>query len=219
MLQKRSYTLPFFIALLAVVWLWRTPSKPLEPPPFIHGRNNTVLFLTSEPAGLANVHVATVFALLEKHPTVEVHYASFPRLAKKIKKVSDAGQAKNPSSRPINWHQIPGPDVEESFWRILGGPNGLVEFPGMQGMAKKVNDFSTLITSWTAEEHWAIYKRMLDLIDEVDPSLVVIDHVFKPATDLPGNVNRRFVTISPNSLLDLIPDRQPWGGMFWRYPA
>lgn len=220
MLQKRSVRIAFFVALLAaVVCLWQSPRPAAEPPSFTRGRNNTVLFLTSELAGLTNVHVATVFALLENHPSVEIHYASFPRLAEKIKGVSDAGQAKNPSSRPINWHPIPGPDVQESFWRVFGGPNGMVELPGAQGMAKKVNDFSALVTSWTAEEHWAIYKRLLDLIDEVDPSLVVIDHVFKPATDLPGNVNRRFITISPNSLLDLIPDRQPWGAMLWKYPA
>jgi len=219
MYRKALYGVSLLVAIIAAASWWRTTDQTSRPPSLIPGRNNTVLFLTSEPAGLANVHIATAFALAVNHPSVDIHYASFSRLANKIKRVSDAAQTKNPAAKPIKWYEVPGPDVEESFFRIFGGPNGLVELPGIQGMAKKVNDFSALITSWTGEEHWTIYKRLLDLVEEVDPSLVVIDHVFKPATDLTSNVDRQFVSISPNALLDLIPDRQPWGGMFWRYPA
>lgn len=212
-------TLAIVLAFLAAAWVWYTPNTSEEPIALIPGRNNTVLFLTSEANGLSNVHVATTFALVENHPDVEIHYASFPQLEKKIKRISDAARANTPSARPVVWHEIPGASVGQTFWRIFGNSNGLIEQPGMWGMQKKVDDLSALLTTWTAEEHWTIYKHLLDLIEQVDPSLVVIDQVFKPATDLTTNVNRRFLTISPNSLVDMIDDQQPWGGMFWKYPA
>lgn len=73
-------------------------------------------------------------------------------------------------------------------------------------MVKKVNDFSMFIILWIVEEYWVIYKWMFDLIDEVDLLFVVIDYVFKFVIDLLGNVNRWFVIILLNLLLDLILD-------------
>lgn len=205
------------VAIFAVIWLRRSPHPPAGP--LIPGRNNTVLFLTAEPRGLANVHIATSFALAVNHPSLDVHYASFIELGDTVKQTSNSALAKNPSARQITWHEISGPGVEASFYRVFGNSNGMVEEPGAKGMAKKINDVKSLLTSWTAEEHWAIHKRLIELIDEVDPSVIIIDHVFKPASDLVGNVNRRIISISPNILVDLIADRQPWGGMFWKYPA
>jgi hypothetical protein len=215
---KRVFAVPSLIAILAIIWKWQGSTEPEAPAP-APGRNNTVLFLTSDLAGLANVHVATAFALLENHPSIELHYASFPRLENKVKNVAAAAKAKNPSARPVVWHSLPGLDQDAVMFRFFGSYDGLLMPPGAHSLDKKVKDLGALLTTWTAEEHWEIFKALRDVIDEVDPAVVVFDHIFRPAVDLIGNVNRRFVSISPNALLDLIPEIQPWGGMFWKYPA
>lgn len=219
MSRRLVYGLSILFAILAATWFRTSADSAPENAAPIPGRNNTVLFITSEPSGLSNVHLATTYALLENHPNVEVHYASFTKLEKRLRQTSDAAVKKNPNARPVTWHGVSGTNLETSFYRTLGSANGMIEDTGVRGMAKKVHDLRVLLTSFTAEEHWETYQRLVQIIEEVDPALVVIDHVLKPATDLTENVNRRFITISPNALVDLIVDRQPWGAMFWKYPA
>ncbi|KAK5627440.1 hypothetical protein RRF57_003155 [Xylaria bambusicola] len=95
------------IAVLALlVSQWTPPSAPrLEN--IRQGRNNTVLFLSCNEHGLSNVHVATAYALLERHPEVEVHYASFPPMGRKLGRVSDRARQINPSARSIVYHELP----------------------------------------------------------------------------------------------------------------
>ncbi|KAI9151444.1 Glycosyltransferase sdnJ [Paramyrothecium foliicola] len=201
---------PLAIALIALALSWRTP-PPAKVAPLNRGRNNTILFLTGELNGVSNVHVASSFALLENYPGFEVHYASFPALEKIITRVSAAARAKTPSAQPLVWHTLPGPSMETTMLRVVGqGYGDLIQQPGAAGLDKKLRDVSSVYVGWTAEEHWALYEAMRELVEEVDPAVVVFDHVVKPAVDLAANLDRRVMTISPNVLTDLVIDVQPW---------
>ncbi|KAH7305471.1 hypothetical protein B0I35DRAFT_443845 [Stachybotrys elegans] len=206
-------------ALGAIIWTWSEgfKSEADQKPPPIPGRNNTVLFLTTDLRGLANVHIATSFTLLENYPSIEVHFASFSTLQNEIESTSSSAMVRSPSASAIQWHGVSGRSCKEAF--LIRVSDNLTEFAGVRGMRKKESDLAAGMYPYSNDEHWAIYKQLYDIVEEVDPSLVVMDQLFRPALDLAINVNRRYMTISPNSLLDLIPNKQPWGKMFWKYPG
>ncbi|KAH7302842.1 hypothetical protein B0I35DRAFT_455445 [Stachybotrys elegans] len=185
----------------------------------IAGRNNTVLFLTTEAKGLSNVHIAAASALLESQPQVEIHYASFPKLKKTLKRVSEAARARSPSAKAVAWHELPGPDFGEAVKRTIPDWDVAITPPGLAGMRKMLDGLISCVLPWEHEEHWALYCRFSEIIDEVDPALIILDGVFTPAGDLVGNTNRRFVTITPNTLAELYAMDQPWGAGLWKYPA
>lgn len=168
MLRRGLFTGAILIAILGL-WAANRPSTPLPPQKF--GRKNVVLFVTSAHDGFANVHLATSHALSEKYPDLEVHYASFPDLKPKVDRVS----AEHASSRPVVWHELPPPDVMTAYLRYFGSIAGLMNVPGIKGAKRFVKDIQTAVAPWTAEEHWKIYKTIFDVIQEVDPAVVVLD--------------------------------------------
>ena len=146
------------IAILALlVSQWTPPSAPrIEN--ISQGRNNTVLFLTNSEHGLSNVHVATAYALLERHPEVQVHYASFPSMGRKLERVSRRAQQINPSARSIMYHELPK-DLGLIPTTIKAGetPVDLIHPPGLAGV-KTVTQYNPWITSvWPGEEHMILF--------------------------------------------------------------
>lgn len=183
------------------------------------GRNGTVLFLTDTANGLANVHIATSFALLEHHPHLDVHYGSFAKLRAEISRVSAAAIRKQPASAPITWHELPDPDYVTALFRQWRDAEGIVGTPGLKGIGKIVKDMELSMAPWEAEEYWLLYSAIATLIDEVDPAVVLVDSLFHPALDACRNLRRAHAVISPNALPDVLAGQQPWGAMFWKYPA
>lgn len=218
MFRRFTVSIAVLAVLLAGWFSLQTSSEPR--PPYTTGRNNTILFLTNDAHGLSNVHVATSLALLEHHPDTEVHYVSFPGLAKKIARVSAAGQLKNAAAKPITWHSLTSAPsfslvVAEKRWAKV---TDLITVPGMAGVEKFVDDLEYMLCPWTAEQHWALYSEMREIIEQVDPAVIVLDAVFRPGMDLVRNMNRVNAILSPNALTDSFASKQPWGAMFWKYP-
>ncbi|KAI9151313.1 glycosyltransferase family 1 [Paramyrothecium foliicola] len=210
------FTLSVAIAAFAFVLFQRASPDQV---PRAAGRNGTVLFLTTDASGLSNVHVATSAALLEFHPDLEVHYASFSKLESRISSISAAVRAKKPLATPIYWHELPSPGFAEVFDRHWGNDVGMIMDYGAKGFTKKRKDLVTSLAPWEADEHLAIYNAMAELVDQIDPALVVIDNMLIPAMDFARNNNRHFLSLNPNALLELIAVDQPRAGMFWKYPA
>jgi hypothetical protein len=57
------------------------------------------------------------------------------------------------------------------------------------------------------------------VIDKVDPAVVVLDTVFIPAIEATREKNRQYAVITPNQVIDNFITVQPYGSMFWKYPA
>jgi hypothetical protein len=216
--MTRNLSFLSLVTILVGIFLYRRPSEDAPTLPRVMGRNNTVLFLTTELHGLSNVHAATTFALLENHPEIEVHFASFPSLQKKISRISSAARTKNPAAKPVVWHDLPGTQTFALFLEVWGSSDGLITQPGSKGLAKRISDFDLILAPWSAEEHWAIFQALSKLVDEVDPAVVVFEFCLSPARDLAKNSNRQFIMISPNGVMDLFANEQPNGGMLWKYP-
>lgn len=217
---RRALVATALVALLAVLVPLRTALTSHDGhAPNVAGRNGTVLFLTDSAHGLANVHLATGFALLQHHPHLDVHYASFPLLEPSVARVSAAARKKTPRAKPIAWHALPGPDYVSALWRHWRDSEGIVGAPGWAGVGKIVHDMSVSMAPWEADEYWQLYSAVLQLLDEVDPAIVLVDALFHPAMDAARNAGRAHAVVSPNGLADVLAPDQPWGGMFWKYPA
>jgi hypothetical protein len=196
-----------------------TTSSSSPRPPYVKGRNNTVLFLATSANGLSNVHFAAAFALQEHHPEVEVHFSSFATRAEELARVSAAGLATNPSSKPITWHELRGKDYVHIMEERYPDITGVINPPGLRGVSRFVAELPLYVAPWDGPEHWELLQHVRDLVEEVDPAVVVIDGFLRPAMDYLRNANRFHATLSPNALVDFMSSTQPYGAMFWKYPA
>ncbi|KAI8955602.1 hypothetical protein F4801DRAFT_272837 [Xylaria longipes] len=188
----------------------------------VQGRNETVLFFINAEYGLSNVHLATAGALLEKHPEINVHIASFPRLAPKIAKVISLARRKVESAKDIHFHELPGPEYAEALSDRMGGVGRksirhIVHAPGIKGIDKIMRSVMPAMSPWDGREHVQLYERATELIQTVDPALVVLDIAMRPAIDAARQSNRFYAYLTPNVLADTFWAEQPNGAMFWKY--
>ncbi|KAL2829576.1 hypothetical protein BJY01DRAFT_254981 [Aspergillus pseudoustus] len=212
------------LALLAAIpayYLSHTLSIDTPKEPLISGRTNTVLYLTDSSSGLSNSHVASAFALLESHPEMQIHWASFstPPIEPRLQRISAAARAKNPDAKPIIFHEMHTASMMETLDRTYPSLDDFIMPYGLAGYDKMLRIIETVVLPWSAEEYFAIFAETIELINSVDPAVVVVDSVQRPFVDAVRNANRRFAILSPNALTDIIAYRQPWGQMFWKYPA
>lgn len=185
----------------------------------IKGRNNTILFITNPENGLSNVHLATSFALLENHPSTEIHFASFHKQAKRVQAISDAALKKNVNRTPIRFHEIPGRSMEEIYAERYGGWETMIKGPGYKGLGDITANMQRYLSTWEINEHYDIILAVQNIITEVDPAVVVLDFLCTPAMDAIRDLNRFHAILSPNPLSDSFPNQLPYGQVLWRYPA
>lgn len=183
----------------------------------VSGRNNTVLVLTDSHHGLCNAHLATVSALIENHPSVEVHYASLSPIASDIERLSETARARNPEAK-IHWHQLDGPGIVQEI-RAMGDSLELITPPGLRGLKAFAKMVVFFLAAWSNEAHLSLYRQTVDIIQQVDPAIVILDTWFRPGIDAAVNLNRTRAFITPNALADILTHVQPRGAHFWKYPG
>ena len=74
------------------------------------------------------------------------------------------------------------------------------------------------VTFLVRSAYMQIYHSIRRVIEELDPSLVVVDMLLNAGFDACYSLNREFVMSSPNNALDIARKDQPWLKGFWRYP-
>lgn len=218
----RGVKLVFGACLVALVGLLISSITSAAPKPsrdFVCGRNNTVLVLSNSENGVSNVHVATSFALAEQYPYLDIHYASFPKLRAEIERVSAQARRRNPHSAGIAWHEIPGLSFTMAVMRKYPGMAAAVIPPGLAGVSRFTRLMQSVLAPWDVDEHYDIFQHVSALIDEIDPAVVVLDSLFGPAMEATRQQNRLHAIVSPNALLDVLGATQPYGAIFWKYPA
>lgn len=230
MMGRTTYSIVAVIAVLLAVIpaIYRSqwaPAEQLEAaskPPRVSGRNNTVLFLTTDANGLSNVHLAAIFSLLEQHPAVEIHYASWPEMTGRLEGISAAAAAKTgreeEEKKQISFYELPGPGVVGAAALAGQTPTNLPHAPGRRGWSSAEHTMTTFLALWSAQDHYDIYVRMVEIIEQVDPAVVVLDTMLAPAFDAIRATNRRHIILSPNQAAH-VSFKQPWLSGFWKYPA
>ena len=217
-----------FLLVAAVGFLIAIQQKlkaaPL-PRDYVRGRNNTVLYIVSEHAGHSNVHAATAQSLLQNDPDIEIHFASFPKLANTVSRVTKFAKKHEPRVKEIVFHPLKGPSFHEAFEHYdhltmdEDGRIGAISPHGTEGIKALAKDIQIFIAPWQQEDHLAHYRQVVDIIQEVNPAVVCLDTMFAPAIEATRALDRLHAFITPNILVDNFPDRQPWLGMLWKYPA
>ncbi|KAJ2984074.1 hypothetical protein NUW58_g6141 [Xylaria curta] len=206
--------------VLVAIFLARASSSPeqdyVAP---VRGKNETVLFFINTEYGLSNVHLATASALLEKHPEIDVHIASFPRSAPKVARVTSSARRKLKGAKDIHFHELPGPEYAEALSDRMGGLGRksirhIVHTPGIKGIDQILRSVQPAMSPWDGPNHVLIYEKATELIQTVDPALVVLDIALRPAIDAARQNNRLYAFIAPNVLADTFWAEQPWGAMF-----
>lgn len=217
-----SWITVVIVGLLAVLaarqWL-----SPAELPPLIRGKDNTVLFLAHAEPGQINVQLATVQALVEAHPEIDVHFASFSTAAGYVERASAFALAKTPDAR-ITFHELPGPDRGTALAHRYGCGNLSIDecishSPGAAGAHDLVSQLEVAVCTWNGTEHYAIYEEVIRLVGEIDPAVVVLDFLLRPGVDAVRRLNRAHVMITPNALADVVMFMQSYGAGLWKYPA
>jgi hypothetical protein len=64
-----------------------------------------------------------------------------------------------------------------------------------------------------------IYDSIVKLIEELDPSIVVVDGLLSAGLDACHSLNRKLVVSTPTPPADLAKEHQPWLKGLWYYPA
>ncbi|KAK8066918.1 hypothetical protein PG997_013665 [Apiospora hydei] len=226
-MAKRILTAVAVLAALLAAFLaalgGRTGSESEVAIDYLPGKNNTVLFLTNSEYGLSNVHVATAQSLIERHPHVRVHFASFPSMASRIARVCSLARVQNPSAPNITFHELKGQSYAKAVEQKAGFMNLSSRWfehgPGLQAYPKMATMIQGIIAPWDSDAYLALYEEVQELIQMVDPAVVVLEILLNPATDATRNANRRHVFINPGSLSDQLAFEQPHGKGFWKYPC
>lgn len=187
--------------------------------PYIQGRNKTVLFLANAESGLANVHLATTSALLENHPDMEIHYASFPSVRSKLARISRFTRASQTSRRDVTFHELKGPSYSEAFEAEGHHVQEMVHARGSKGLERFIKMLQQWVAPWDVKSYMGLVDELSTIIDEVDPAVVVLDTFFRPAIDITKQKHRLHAVVSPNMLFDNFIANQPYGGMLWKFPA
>ena len=213
---------PFFfagsalIAIFALYLSFTVPSAPLQSPVVI-GKNNTALFLTNSEFGLSNVHLATTQALLEQHPHVQIHFASFTPLGPKLQRISSYGRKVTATAKDIVFHELDGLSLGPRA-KVAGQTmSGTLHPPGLAGIDTMCKQLQLYLSPWNAEEHLAMYEQVKQVITELNPAIVVLDSLLRPGIDAVRDQNRLHAFVTPNTLVDNFSGDQPWK-MLWKYP-
>lgn len=187
--------------------------------PYIQGRNNTALFLANYEHGLSNVFIATAFSMLENFPEIELHYASWEKVKMKTDRISKFAKESNPAARDVIFHQIKGQGYAEAMTALGVSMDSVMNEPGWRGIGPFAKNMQDFICPWEPEEFYNLYTELGQLIDEIDPAVIVVDTLLSPAIDATREKNRQHIILTPNTHVDNFLALQPYGGMFWKYPA
>lgn len=219
MILQRGAALTFLVGLCAFLFRFFKSEGDSLP---IQGKNNTVLFFTIEHPGCNNVHLSTVYSLLEKHPEIEIHYASFPKVETRIQHISSLASKQGSEARDVTFHTLPGRGFAESIAKLFMVGNRVqlgTHGPGLDAGDHFAQTIGSYMAPWAEEEYWAIYEFCVRLIEKIDPAVVIIDTFLSPGVDATRDRNRLHALITPNIISDLLPAAQPIWTMFWKYPA
>ncbi|KAI1096537.1 hypothetical protein F5B19DRAFT_150660 [Rostrohypoxylon terebratum] len=209
--------------LIAIVSLWLsqwTARPATQYTPSVVGRNNTVLFIVNSEFGLSNVHLATAQGLLERHPEVEIHVASFAPTYPRIERISKHGRKTNSSSKDIIFHELPAQHLFARAMAMAGRTaTSIIHPPGRAHIDQIGKDLAFYVAPWSGEAHLELYHNLAEIIDQVDPSLVLLDIFFRPGLDAARNRKRLHAFVVPNIPIDVFSHHQPFGKWLWKYPV
>ncbi|KAF5319763.1 hypothetical protein D9758_018848 [Tetrapyrgos nigripes] len=167
-----------------------------------------VLLLTNSEYGQANVFLALAHEFSLRN--VDLDLASFPPLLKRL--------TRQRLTEKLTFHTIFGLSYEEALTRTAD-TNDLSHPPGVSGAIQSYRYVVDGLFPWTAEEYHQQLLSIQSILEEVRPTITVVDSLLNGALDVCKKMNWKCVVLSPNSPKDYIGMSQPALRGFWKYPA
>ncbi|RDW90469.1 glycosyltransferase family 1 protein [Aspergillus mulundensis] len=191
----------------------------------------SILFVTNQELGQATVALAVAheFLIRQSH---DVHIASFPGLEPTVSHLNVQVQATllQSSSTSATFHALPGRSMAEAVMfgtgsnpssRSSSGSPSSSWFNshdiGLFGARKAYPMLCGLMVPWTGDEYIAAYNRCIEIIKEVQPSIVVIEPLLAQAIDACRMLQCKYVILSPNTAKDHVV--QPYLANLWKFPS
>ncbi|KAK3626316.1 hypothetical protein LTR56_019894 [Elasticomyces elasticus] len=179
--------------------------------------SRSVLFITNCEYGQANVHLAVAYELLLEG--LRVHVCSFPPLEDRVLRLQSLANKSHPRVGRITFHGITGPSMVESLDVKYGPIPELIHGPGVGNAIRSYPFFCKAVCAWTCSQYTRMYVELRALLEELDPSTVVVDSLFNVGIDACRGLKREHVVLSPNTVKDLFVTLQPRLAFLWKYPA
>lgn len=148
------------------------------------------------------------------HNDFAVHIASFRPLTTAVDELNE----RCPSERPAQFHEIHGPCMEDLAVRSFVGL--LHHKPGILGAVEGFQKVNRALSSWKPSEYSKAYQSCVNILNELQPTVVCVDPILQVGLDACQNVDFRFrmVVLWPVPLKDVVILNQPSGRLFWKYP-
>lgn len=165
----------------------------------------TILFLTNSELGQASVILA-VAAEVARTPGSRIHLGSFSPLAQAV-----------PDG--VKFHCLPGPSMKQVF--ASSGVDFLPRHrPGLIGTSRGfAQAYSRILAPWDEPDYFSIFDACRQLIQDLAPSLVVLDPLLGAAYDACVSLRRRALVLSPNTFKDHATGSQPGLESLYKVPC
>jgi hypothetical protein len=181
-------------------------------------KRQTVLFLTNSELGQASVILAVAHEFLLR-TQYDVHIASFPALEPEISALNDdAALFSGGSASNATFHHIAGKSMKEA----AGRSTEFLEMhpPGVGGASYAYNNvLPATFAPWHGSQYMLGYSSCVDILQRVNPDVVAIDPLLSQAVDACNTLGLKATILSPNTLKELVLDKQPKGSALWKFPA
>lgn len=176
-----------------------------------------VLFLVNSEHGQTNIILALIHELLVRSD-IDVHLGSFPVLEGRLHKLlnDNAGAYDSSCHSRVHFHPIRGPSNTEVFIRT--GKRGAFHSPGYRGALQGFQSLLEDIWGWTEDEYVDVYGSCVEIIQRVDPSVVVVDFFFLQGRDAAHNTGHTAVLQNTTALSHIVLGMQPNYAWAWKYP-
>ncbi|KAL2832930.1 hypothetical protein BDW59DRAFT_157079 [Aspergillus cavernicola] len=103
---------------------------------------------------------------------------------------------------------------------ISWGFRQIDHFASAHGLAdyfKILTIMEAILSPWDTENYVDLFTKIMELIAEVDPAVIVVDSSQYPFVIAARNSNCLFAMLNLTAITNAIGFRQPWGAMFWKY--
>ena len=174
-----------------------------------------ILLATNSEYGQANVVLAVAYELLLQGE-FNVHLASFPVLQGRVNHLL-ANLASKEASH-LTFHALPGQTLTEAF-ASRGEDFGTPHRSGVRGSIESFGEMPNILAPWDGPEYIQGYNHCLELLEKLDPIVVVIDPILSQGLDACRQTSRQHIVLSPTSLKETAIYQQPRLAFIWKYPA